>query len=416
MKRLDYRISLIYLLVGVVWILFSDKILLSFEKDPEILSRIQSYKGWFFVLASSLLIFILSRRYIKKLLKLNSVQIEHIKELENARNKVELSTRTSKIGFWEWNIKTNEVYFSHEWKRQIGYKEDEISNKLEEWEERLHPDDLVIVNKRLKEFISGETSEFRAEFRFKHKDGYYIWILASAAVFKNKNNEVEVLLGTHMDINDRKLAEKSLEDNQRKINTLIGNLNGIVYQCKYDEQWTMLFLSKGIKPITGYTAGELINNKALAYENIILLEDRERVRNVIEKTLNKDEKFQINYRIKTKFGEVKWVWEQGRIINKEGENFIEGYITDITPQKRAEEALIESERKYKDLVENALIGIYTTNLDGDFLYGNNALALILGYTSFEKLRQINVWSVYKKNKLREDFINLIKKLKDLTNY
>ena len=418
MNKSAWIITLIYFILSFLWIMFSDKILLSFETDPASLSRLQSYKGWTFVFLSSVLIYFLTSKSIKKFIIANRSKSKEIKDLSEIKDKLQLSIEAGKIGFWEWNLKTNKVFFSKEWKRQIGFEENEIPNNFSEWEKRVHPDDIEKVRKSINQFINQEINEFYNEFRFKHKNGHYIWILANANIIKDLNGEIEKLLGTHLDITSRKNIENELKEKEKQLSNLIGNLKGIVYRCKNDANWTMTFLSNGIEEITGYTPNDFISNQNLSYVDVIMPEDRVIVYEEIQQALKSNKQFQITYRIKTKNNEQKWVWEQGVGVYDENNQleWVEGYITDITEQKKAEIALQKSEKKYKDLVENALVGIYTTNLNGQLIFANKAFGEILGYTNPDEMKHLNVRNLYPNVELREQFIAELKKYQQLSNF
>jgi len=147
--------------------------------------------------------------------------------------------------------------------------------------------------------------------------------------------------------------EGELEDSDRSLSSLIGNVPGIVYRCQFDRDWTMTYLSQSCSEITGYEPSELIDNKRLAWAEIIHPEDRERVWREIKESLEEDERFKVTYRITTKEDDEKWVWEQGTAI-KDGEDnieAIEGFITDITEKIEYQKKLENRERKVKELYE-----------------------------------------------------------------
>jgi PAS domain S-box-containing protein len=132
--------------------------------------------------------------------------------------------------------------------------------------------------------------------------------------------------------------EEDLKDSKRQFSTLIENLPGIAYQCKNDQYWTMHFISKNVKQLTGYQADDLIDNKLISFSEIIFPEDREYVSETILNSVGKSKPFKLEYRIKTRQGGIKWVWEQGRIIRlkHKTESLLEGFIIDITERKMAE--------------------------------------------------------------------------------
>jgi PAS domain S-box-containing protein len=122
---------------------------------------------------------------------------------------------------------------------------------------------------------------------------------------------------------------------------LMHNLQGMAYRCKNDSQWTMLFVSEGCISLTGYTANELVNNALLGYDALILEADRDLVRNTINEAVKLHQQFQLEYRIITKSGELKWVWEKGNAVYDQHHNptYLDGFITDVSARRNAEEDL-----------------------------------------------------------------------------
>lgn len=152
----------------------------------------------------------------------------------------------------------------------------------------------------------------------------------------------------------RAKLEKAIEEGSRKFVTLLGNLPGMVYRCRNDRNWTMEFISKGAHLLTGYTPDDLIGNKRLSYSDLIHEEDRERVWNMVQTGVKEHQPFEFKYRIKTASGKWRWVWEQGEpVYNTFGElEALEGFITDITTSKEAEQALQKKERQLSMIYNN----------------------------------------------------------------
>lgn len=171
------------------------------------------------------------------------------------------------------------------------------------------------------------------------------------------------VIGTARDITRRKLNEAALEETGRRLATLITNLPGFVYRSKYDKHWTMEYLSDGCADVTGYEPNELIGSKKLSYDDMIFPEDQSRIWDSITEKAMEKLPFELEYRVVTKAGEVKWVWEKGRGVYDENGKVIalEGVVYDITARKSADD-LIRVERdmaqKYLDVAGSviALIG------------------------------------------------------------
>jgi diguanylate cyclase (GGDEF)-like protein/PAS domain S-box-containing protein len=170
-----------------------------------------------------------------------------------------------------------------------------------------------------------------------------------------------------------------LREKERTLSTLMGNLRGIVYRCRIDEHWTMEFVSDGCRELTGYEPGELVLNGRISYEELIHPDDRLRLRAQIATALEQKERFSIEYRIVCLDGSVKWVAEIGVGVYDATHSGLEGFIHDISERKVAERALLEAERKYRSIFENATEGIFQSTAEGRYLEANPALARIYGY-------------------------------------
>ncbi len=144
---------------------------------------------------------------------------------------------------------------------------------------------------------------------------------------------------------------QQIQESERRLSTLMGNLPGMAYRCLNDENWTMQFVSQGCEKLTGYKAEELIGNCAITYNQLIHEDDRDRVKNVVHEHVEQDEHFELQYRIQLPSGEIRWVWERGTPVPCEDSDYkvIEGFITDITAMKHAEQELIEKEKVLRQL-------------------------------------------------------------------
>ncbi|MEW6357895.1 MAG: PAS domain S-box protein [Planctomycetota bacterium] len=120
------------------------------------------------------------------------------------------AVRAANVGLWDWDLLANKVRFSAEWKRQIGYEEHEIGDDFEEWRSRVHPDDLAPTLERVKRSIAEVRQDHEVEFRFRHRNGAYRWILAQASVFPDEAGRPVRMLGSHVDITERKRAEEEI--------------------------------------------------------------------------------------------------------------------------------------------------------------------------------------------------------------
>lgn len=196
--------------------------------------------------------------------------------------------------------------------------------------------------------------------------------------------------------------------------TLLGNIDGMVYRCRNDHEWTMEFVSDGCTRLTGYAPSDLLFNGRVSFQQIIHPDDRRRVREATEQAIAERRRFEIEYRIVRADGQSRWVWERGiGVFDRDGTvRAIEGLIQDITARK-------EAERRYRSLFDNAIEGIFRTTADGRYLEANPALAQIYGFDSPEELiatlRDIRR-QLYVDPTRREEFMRLVKMHGSITGF
>ncbi|MFC2073725.1 ATP-binding protein, partial [Campylobacterota bacterium] len=132
------------------------------------------------------------------------------KELSLNEERFTLALEGAKDGLWDWNIITDEVFYSNTWKNMFGYQEDEILNQLKEWKDRIHPDDMVKAMNELTQYLEGKSEVYESEMRIQCKDGSYKYILARGKAIVSDDSYITRMLGLHIDISEQKQLEQSL--------------------------------------------------------------------------------------------------------------------------------------------------------------------------------------------------------------
>ncbi|MFV9506358.1 MAG: EAL domain-containing protein [Oscillochloridaceae bacterium umkhey_bin13] len=130
--------------------------------------------------------------------------------LRESEERYALASRGANDGLWDWDLRTNTVYFSPRWKALLGYSEDEIGNSFTEWITRVHPDDRDRLEVRLTAHFRRLISHFEHEYRICHRDGTYRWMLCRGIAVWNAAGEALRMAGSQTEITDRKLVEQQL--------------------------------------------------------------------------------------------------------------------------------------------------------------------------------------------------------------
>lgn len=297
---------------------------------------------------------------------------------------------------WEMDASTLRInYVSPAVQKLLGYNQEEFMGiKLDKM---LSPASYRFVMEtlpyRIKAFLDGDTS-FRvrtSELEQVHKEGRYIPTEVVSTLVRDTRGRIKTILGVTRNISERKLAEQAVAESNRRLNTLINNLNGVVYRCKYDENWTMEFISHGIEEMAGYPASDFLFNKVRTFNSIIHPDDREKLWKEWKYAVDDNKVFTEEYRIITAAGEVKWVWERGcPIYEKEEIIALEGYILDFTEKKKATDALSDSERKYREIFNSTSDALFIDDIEGNIIDVNDTMLKMYEYDRIEDILAGNV--------------------------
>lgn len=132
-------------------------------------------------------------------------------ELRHSRERFELAARGAHDGIWDWDLVTEAIYFSPRWKQTLGYDDDELGSDPEEWLSRVHPEDRPRLEIEIEHHFLGVTPHFESEFRVRHRDGNYRWMVSRATSVRNDEGRSLRMAGSLRDITARKLAEEQLQ-------------------------------------------------------------------------------------------------------------------------------------------------------------------------------------------------------------
>ncbi|WP_163338010.1 PAS domain-containing protein [Desulfopila sp. IMCC35008] len=305
-------------------------------------------------------------------------ELEQVKEnLLEAKLRQQKAIKAANIGLWDWDLKANTVNYSEEWKQQIGYEDHEISNDFAEWKSRVHPEDLAQTITVVTESIARSRKNHEVEFRFRHKDGSYRWILSQGSIIQDHKGNPVRMLGSHIDITDRKMAERETlvlktAIDQAPVGIVLADAGISIYY------WNPEGLGmRGGKP------GDLVEIPKEAFKNWQIytltgepyeVEDLPLVRAIKKGTIIRED-----FIVKDQDGNDHIcnaiacpVFENGRIVG--------GMVifVDITERKHANEALCKSHEMLKRTEAMANIGSWEWNVQSDRTYWSEELFRLFG--------------------------------------
>jgi diguanylate cyclase (GGDEF)-like protein/PAS domain S-box-containing protein len=248
-----------------------------------------------------------------------------------------------------------------------GYSEDDLKRLT--FTDITHPDDRKSNIALHQKVMEGKRDGFVMEKRYVRKNGAIVWITLSVGVVRDRQGNITHTIGLIEDITERKRAEAALHESQRALSTLLSNLPGMVYRCRNDKDWTVEFASEGCLELTGYQPSDLTGRKVSYGQDLIHPDDQGPIWDDVQAAVRERRPFQLVYRIITANKKEKWVSEQGMgIFSSDGDLLaLEGFITDISERRQAEEELRKSEAKNRALLNAMPDMMFRINREGVYL-------------------------------------------------
>ncbi|MCP4643779.1 MAG: PAS domain S-box protein [bacterium] len=183
------------------------------------------------------------------------------------------------------------------------------------------------------------------------------------------------------DTTKRKRSERALRESEERFRNLAENVPGVIYLCRNDARWTMLYLNDAVEPLTGYPKEEFLADR-LSFVDLYHPDDTDEIYAEVDRALEEQQPFRLLYRIKHKDGSWRWIEELGIGIYRDDELLmLEGFLSDWTARKEIEDAL----RFTQFAVEHCADAAFWMDANGRFIYVNQAACAMLGYTYEEFL-------------------------------
>ncbi|MGL5032617.1 MAG: PAS domain-containing protein, partial [Microcystaceae cyanobacterium] len=268
-----------------------------------------------------------------------------------------------------------------------GYSPDELLGKTsEDYSQWLPQADRITLEAAIATALQ-QGHPYSVEYRLITKTGEQKWVWEQGRGIYNQQQQLILLEGFVIDISDRKASEFAAKESQRQLQSLINSIPGIFFRTGSPPTFSLIYISEGCERLTGYSSQEILFYPGEFFNQLTHPEDLPKVLENLQTASQAPRDYTLEYRITTKQGQEKWVWEKGHGVFNEKGHFlgIEGFITDISHLKQMEAALRRSEANYRGIFEHCRHGIFQTTLDGFYLSANPALAHLYGYDSPQEM-------------------------------
>ncbi len=226
-----------------------------------------------------------------------------------------------------------------------------------------------------------QTGEMSGEFCLHRPDDSLCWVEFAAVANYLPGRHLSILRDITAEKECRQ-AEMALRESQRRLATLINNLPGYVYRVANDPNYTPEFISEGVFSITGHRQEDYLVHRTITCGQEMHPEDTDRIWNLVQQAVAAHQPYECEYRIVTKAGTQKWVWERGQGIYDADGNLccLEGFVTDISGRKHAEETLRASEQRYHQILDSIADMVFVKGTDSRLVWGNKAFRDYYGMT------------------------------------
>ena len=304
---------------------------------------------------------------------------ERTSRLRQSEERLALALRASQEGVWDWDLEADTAWYSSRWRGMLGYPEPEVEPKPGMLENLLHPDDRARVLEMVEAVRRGER-EFTAEFRLRHKDGHYVDILSRGfPIRREAKGPIVRIVGTHFDLTERKQAEEALRQREEWLRLAHDAAHSGAWEWDLptnrniwsDELWKLY----GLEPHS-------CEPSYAAWRDVVHPDDRALAERTVQEAARNGTDLSVEFRVRDRDGGDRWLLSRGRPYKNAAGQVVRivGIAVDITERKRIEEALRQSERRYRAIGESIDYGVWVCAPDGRNTYASDSFLKLVGLT------------------------------------
>jgi PAS domain S-box-containing protein len=308
-------------------------------------------------------------------------------ELAQTKERLQLAIAGSGIGLWDWLVQTGIVTLNDRWAEIIGYTLQELESvSIKTWQDHTHPEDLQKANLCLEQHFRQETQAYECELRMRHRLGHWVWVLSRGNVVEwDTGGKPLRMIGTHLDITERKLAEVTLQqlnqDLERRVERRTIDLQQSQARLReaqeiarlgsweFDVQSGKITWSAEIFGIFGLdpSQGELTYTQA--FQDYFPLEAQAHLSNLIDRAVQNREPFATDLQIVRADGSSGYIFAKAELICDAAQQVIRlyGIVMDISDRQAMQEALQRSEERARATLLALPDLVFRVNSDGQYV-------------------------------------------------
>lgn len=295
--------------------------------------------------------------------------------LAESEERLKFALHGSNAGIWDWRIDTGHTYYSPRWKRLLGFSEEEVLPHSEEWLKRVHPDDLPGVMARLKGHMTGPSPFFESEHRLRNKEGDYVWVLERGVVLHDNEGKAYRMVGALTDISRRKEIESALLRSEEAYRSVVNAVSQVIFRC--DAEGRLTFLNPAWNELTGRAVRASLRHRLAEF---VSADDQPKAMRLLAGVAGSEsDAVSGEIRLLTQDGGTRWFNLHARALPAEpGSAQVAGLLTDIDALKRAQDALIQSNKERNTILDLSPDGFVFFDKGKRVVYVNPAFSAMTG--------------------------------------
>jgi diguanylate cyclase (GGDEF)-like protein/PAS domain S-box-containing protein len=307
--------------------------------------------------------------------------------LEESESRWNFALDSARQGVWDFDVRTGRSFYSPLWGQMLGYGPDELGTDPGLWLSLIHPDDLDQVEQMDRDHLEGKIAHFECEFRMRHKDGHWIWILDRGKVIaRDSQGQPLRMVGTHTDITSLRESERRIARLSQRIQLAakaggvgLWEYNPATGELWWDERMRELY---GVSPENGVDAFR-------QWKERLHPEDRERIEFEGRKAVDGIEPYDVEFRIVLPSGEIRHVRALADAIpNTDGAGLLLiGTNWDITEHRRLTDAVVEEKERLRTTLQSLGDAVISTDTESRITLMNTAAEELTGWPANEAIGQ-----------------------------
>lgn len=337
--------------------------------------------------------------------------ITNIKNVENALKQSEqrfnLAINATDDGIFDWDLTDNSIYYSPNWKRMLGYEDHEIKNEFSEWERLTDSQDVEKAWVIMNEHLEKKRERYEVEIKMKHKNGEWIDVLARGEATRDQNDKPIRVVGTHLNITQRKVNERKLAESEKRFRNMADTAPVLIWMS--NKEMLCTYFNKSWIDFTGVSFEKQLGN---GWVELVHPDDRDFCIDTFRQSCEKKISFKMEYRLKYNNGSYRWIFDQG-VPRFSDDGKYQGYIgscIDIHETVESQDLL----KLQGEILHNMAEGSSLVSVDtGKFIYTNPSFEKMFGYNKGELIGKhvsiINAPTIDDPKNIASKIINTLQK-------